>query len=175
MLVTQISSSSTILTIWCWKSNLVSFTAWSGISGLSVVVCIRLTKPILQKRLCVELEETTSIHFKCSSELFWISACAAAIATTEFKTPPFCLKINKKFLTFSSTEPSIRGRPRFDFDNSVFLLFDFNNSSYFFLRLLAVLSPSLRWGWDFLNFVAAAVAHEWSFIFPYHDVLCQLV
>ena len=82
--------SSTRLAIWCWKSNLTSITARLGISDLPVV-CMHLTNPILRKRLWVHIDEIRSIHSKCSSVLFSISACAIAMTTTEFTTPALVL------------------------------------------------------------------------------------
>ena len=80
------------------KSNLVSITALLGISGFPVVR-MRLTNPILRKRLWVHANEIRSTHFECSSVLFWFSACATAIIATGFTLlglPPFLLKIHKK-------------------------------------------------------------------------------
>ena len=122
--------SSTRLVIWCWNSSSASSTAQSGISGLSVVH-MRLTNLILWKRLWVHIYKIKSIYFKYSPVLFSISACATAMATKEFT------------FNFSSSESRMRSRPRYmvvPFGSTVLLLFNFTNSSYFFLRLLAVLS-----------------------------------
>ena len=78
------------------------------------------------------------------------------MATTEFATPLFLPKIKRKFFTFLSSEPSIRGRPRFIFDSTVLLLFNFTHSSYFFLRL----------GLDFLNFLTATLVPWTELYFP---------
>ena len=116
------------------------------------------------KKTLSHVDGIRSIHCKYSSVLFSISAWATAMATTEFTTSSFLLKIIRKFFTFSLSGRSIRGRPRFIFGSTVLLLFDLTNFSYFFLKLLAVLSPSL--GWDLLNILATALAPWMELYFP---------
>ena len=68
----------------------------------------------------------------------------------------FSLKSKERFLLFLSSEPSIRGGPRFIFDSIVLLLFNFTHSSYFFLRL----------GLNFLNFLTAILVPWTELYFP---------
>ena len=135
-----------------------------------------LTNPILRKRLWVHVDEIRSIHFKWSSVLFSINACATAMTTTKFRTPTFPLKIIRTFFTFLSRGLSIRGRPRFFFDSTVLLFFDFTIFPYFFfLRLRTVLSPS--WKWDLLNSLSPALAPWMEPYFPisYHSLSVNLM
>ena len=105
------------LAILHWKSNLASFTAQSVIFGFDVVH-IRLRKPTLQNKLLVQLIEFRLIHLKCSSCLFSINARVVVIAIAELTTPHFLRRVIRKFLTFSSSEPSISGQLRWIFRSS---------------------------------------------------------
>ena len=138
------------------QQGTASFFARSGIWSFTVIFA-RLTKPILQNRLFVHDEFSSSRTFRCSVSLLAMRAFAVAMATTELTTPRFLITIWRKLQTFSSTVSKVRGLPRFKVPIylSTFGPF-FSWSTYFLRSALARLSPNFKWGWDFLNFRTAA-------------------
>ena len=134
-----------------------SLFASSGISGLDDVH-VRFWNPIRQKRFLAQNEESKYRHFKCSYSLLAINTFAVATATMVLTTPPFLLNTCRNGWTFSSKHPSFKGLPRLC--NVILvvwsLVYFFSSSSYFALKLLAILSPNFKWGWVFLNFLTAA-------------------
>ena len=95
------SYSPTNLMIWWWYKKPVSFFAPSGMTGFLVVVD-RLRNPIRWNKFFVVDVFSRSSTFRFLSSLFAIRACAIAIATTVFATPPFFRKACRYFMTFSS-------------------------------------------------------------------------
>ena len=84
------------------------------------------------------------MHFKCSFCLLVMKFFAVVTASTVLTTPPF-----------SSYYMQMKVLPRLCrgilVDSPSILLF--SNSWYLALRLLAVLSPKFKWGWNFPNFL----------------------
>ena len=113
--VTEIACASIKLSTLCWKSNLASFAARSGIPGFDMVH-IHFTKFILRNKFWDQLAELRLMNFKFSSWLFSIN-----YRVNHFS---FLRRAIRRFLTFSPSEPSINEQPGCNFESSWLCSFD---------------------------------------------------
>ena len=90
------------------------------------------------------------------NQCFCSCDCYNGINDTSFPSQ-YILSTCRNGWTFSSKHPSMKGLPRFcNVNLEVWsLVCFFSSSSYFALKLLALLSPNFKWGWVSLNFLTA--------------------
>ena len=127
----------------------------------------RLTSSILRKIRSLPKKNVQGQYILNVPHYFFLSiTLAVTFPTTVFTTTPFLLTIMRKCRTFSSKAPSMSWRSTCFFVNTVDCSDNLSLSWYFFLGLLAVLSPNTRRGWNFLTFFTAAIRSWMAAYFP---------